>query len=201
MSTPLRRSARLASTAPVTAAPKYKTTVNNTISPQETYKRLVATDPRWAAYDAKLEADKALREKFKASPHEVPTIQEVIERVADLKTRIAAASTAAAFKECAATADAIDEKADRIGWADENATMFLADTRMWCNDAADWLDWMDTCPSEAAALSTAIAREAAGDYSSVFSDDLIPKHLTTSSLQDAHANALNALASFEKSMF
>lgn len=200
MTTPPRRSARLAAKAPdapVKAAP------NKAITPEERYYHLVATSPNWSAYDTKLQSNKALRDLFQTSPHEVPAIQEVVDSVADLKARIIAATTAAEFRECAATADAIDEKAERIGWADEMATTFLADTRTWCNEAAGWLEWMAARPSQAAALAAAIAQEESGDYSVsyVSSASLLPDHLNTVSLKDAHEQALGALASFVKCMF
>jgi hypothetical protein len=223
MSAPIqpRRSTRLASAAlakaeaaafvaaePVVAAPARPSRKIKAITREEQYEHLVATDPQWAAYDVKRNAGKALRDAYKAGAWATaPTPQllamhEVVEGVAALKAKIAAAKTIEDFQACAEIADReLYEKAESFEWRDSMAMFFLTDCRSYVNEAVAWLKWAAANPAQAMAFVSAVRREKAGDYSGPPSYKLGPSHLCSSSPIEAKKWAINALTYFEEGMF
>lgn len=179
------------------------------MTPQEHYAYLVATDPEWAAAaavaEARRKAASELRIAYVAGDRSTPQLlamQEVVEGVADLKAKIAAAATVEEFQACYDLADeGLYRKADKFEWRDSMNAMFLTDTRTWCEEAIAWLQWTLGNPAAAAAHAAAVAAEEAGDYSGPSSYDLGLPHLSTGSLEEARAWALRAITSFETGMF
>ena len=145
------------------------------MTPEERYAHLVATDPYWALQDARRKAEEAIRTAYKAGDRSTPqllAIQEVVEGVDDLKTRINEAVSLEEWQVCYDLADTgLYEKAKVVEWRDPLNLMFLTDTRRWCDEAMDWLK------------------------------DSSTKGNCSESVEQAKEWALGALGYFEKGMF
>jgi hypothetical protein len=207
-----RRSARLAAGEAAKAAKAaepvpVKAAKKKSMTREERYEHLVATDPMWTAYDAKRTSDKDLREAYKAGAWATPqllAIDEVVKGVAALKARIAAAKTVEEFDACAAIADKeLYEKADAFEWRDPMAMFFLTDCRTYLWEASRWIKWAEANRAQAVDFIRAVKREKAGDYSGESSYKLSPTHLNlmTESPVAAKKNAIRVLTYFEGGMF
>lgn len=204
--------------APVLAAPIRKAAAKaaakakaRSMTREEHYEHLVATDPKWAAIDAKRKAGKALRDAYQAGAWATaPTPQllamhEVVQGVAALKARLEAATTVEEFQACAALADReLYNKASVFEWADPMGMMFLTDTRRYSSEALIWLTWDKECPAKAAAYAYALAHEDDEDYTGVPAYKLNPQYtynLCSESIKDAREWAVKCVGHFARSMF
>jgi hypothetical protein len=171
------------------------------------YAHLVATDPDWAAWDAKRKHGALIREAYKAGDRSTPELQamqEVLDGMTALKARLTAATTVADFEACREVLQPLDSKADDIEWSDPINGDFTYETERYIREAISWLTWMKENPAGAAAHAYAVEHEydSDSDYRGPSPYELRPNtDMLSESLEEARKRALDYLDYFLKTCF